>query len=38
MLYADYKFDTPDGKAHFKPAVYTGLPPMVAEQKAKHKF
>ncbi|MFZ5541109.1 MAG: arsenate reductase (azurin) large subunit, partial [Pseudomonadota bacterium] len=38
MLYADYKFDTPDGKAHFKPAPWNGLPQMVAQQKAKHKF
>lgn len=38
MLYADYKFDTKDGKAEFKPAPWNGLPKMVAEQKAKHKF
>ena len=38
MLYADYKFDTPDGKAHFKPAPWNGLPEMVARQKAKHPF
>ena len=38
MLYADYKFDTKDGKAEFKPAPWNGLPKMVADQKAKHKF
>ncbi|MBA4742889.1 MAG: arsenate reductase (azurin) large subunit [Azoarcus sp.] len=38
MLYADNRFDTEDGKAHFKPAPYNGLPEMVAEQKAKHRF
>ena len=38
MLYADYKFDTKDGKAEFKPAPWNGLPKMVSDQKAKHKF
>lgn len=38
MLYADYKFDTEDGKAEFKPAPWNGLPKMVADQKKKHKF
>lgn len=38
MLYADSKFDTKDGKAVFKPAVWNGLPKQVREQKAKHKF
>ena len=38
MIYADYKFDTKDGKAEFKPAPWNGLPKPVAEQKAKHKF
>ncbi|MNE07772.1 Arsenite oxidase subunit AioA [compost metagenome] len=38
MLYTDYKFDTPDGKAEFKPATWPGLPKPVAEQKAKHQF
>jgi arsenite oxidase large subunit len=38
MIYADYKFDTKDGKAEFKPAPWNGLPQPVAEQKAKHKF
>ena len=36
--YADGKFDTKDGKAEFKPAPWNGLPKMVADQKAKHKF
>ncbi|QFG32535.1 arsenate reductase (azurin) large subunit [Pseudomonas umsongensis] len=38
MLYTDYKFDTPDGKAEFKPATWPGLPKPVAEQKEKYKF
>lgn len=38
MEYADNKFDTKDGKAEFKPAPWNGLPKMVADQKAKHKF
>jgi len=36
--YADGKFDTSDGRAEFKPAVWTGLPKPVAAQKAKHKY
>jgi len=36
--YDDNKFDTKDGKAHFKPAPWNGLPKPVEEQKAKHKF
>ena len=36
--YADGKFDTKDGKAEFKPAPWNGLPKMVAEQKAKHRY
>ena len=36
--YADGKFDTKDGRAEFKPAVWNGLPKMVADQKTKHKF
>ncbi|QGA50925.1 arsenate reductase (azurin) large subunit [Pseudomonas brassicacearum] len=38
MLYTDYKFDTPDGKAEFKQAAWPGLPEPVAQQKAKHPF
>ncbi|MCI4440881.1 arsenate reductase (azurin) large subunit [Tibeticola sp.] len=38
MVYADNKFDTKDGKAHFKPAPWNGLPAIVEEQKRKHKF
>jgi arsenite oxidase large subunit len=38
MLYTDGKFDTPDGKAEFKPAKWPGLPKPVADQKAKHRF
>ncbi|HJW54698.1 MAG TPA: arsenate reductase (azurin) large subunit [Burkholderiaceae bacterium] len=38
ILYADGKFDTKDGKAEFKPAPWNGLPKMVADQKAKHKY
>ncbi|GCL65593.1 hypothetical protein AQPW35_46740 [Rubrivivax pictus] len=36
--YADGKFDTKDGKAEFKPAPWNGLPKIVADQKAKHRF
>jgi len=36
--YADGKFDTKDGRAEFKPAPWNGLPQMVADQKAKHKY
>jgi arsenite oxidase large subunit len=38
MLYADYKFDTKDGKAHFLPSPWPGLIKQVAEQKAKYRF
>lgn len=38
ILYSDGKFDTKDGRASFKRAPWAGLPKMVAEQKAKHKF
>lgn len=38
MLYTDYKFDTPDGKAEFKSATWPGLPKPVAEQKEKYQF
>ena len=36
--YADGKFDTKDGRAEFKPAAWNGLPKMVADQKAKHRY
>jgi arsenite oxidase large subunit len=38
MLYTDNKFDTADGKAIFKPSPWPGLPRMVADQRAKHRF
>jgi arsenite oxidase large subunit len=38
MLYTDGKFDTPDGKARFLPSPWTGLPKVVAAQKAKRRF
>ena len=38
MIYADYKFSTGDGKAHFKPAPWPGLPEPVATQKSKYRF
>mgnify|MGYP006166952765 FL=1 len=38
MEYADGKFSTGDGKAHFKPAPWNGLPKMVADQKARYRF
>jgi arsenite oxidase large subunit len=38
MIYADNKFDTNDGKAHFKPSTWKGLPDKVEGQKAKHRF
>ena len=38
MIYADYKFSTGDGKAHFKPAPWPGLPEPVAKQKSKYRF
>lgn len=38
MLYTDGMFDTEDGKAHFKPAVWKGLPDTVQKQKDKYRF
>ncbi|HNN91444.1 MAG TPA: arsenate reductase (azurin) large subunit [Pseudomonadota bacterium] len=38
MLYEDGKFDTADGKAHFLPSPYPGLPKAVAAQKSKRRF
>lgn len=38
MVYTDYKFDTKDGKAHFLPAPWTGLPAPVEAQRKKYKF
>ena len=38
MIYADNKFDTDDGKAHFKPSTWKGLPDKVEGQKAKYRF
>jgi len=38
MIYSDYKFSTGDGKAHFLPAQWTGLPSTVEIQKKKYKF
>jgi arsenite oxidase large subunit len=38
MIYADYKFSTGDGKAHFKSAPWPGLPEPVAKQKSKYRF
>lgn len=38
MLYTDGKFDTDDGKAHFKPAQWNGLPEIVEAQRKKFKF
>jgi arsenite oxidase large subunit len=38
IQYADGKFDTKDGKAEFKAAAWNGLPKIVADQKAKHRF
>ena len=38
MIYTDNKFSTDDGKAHFKPAKWPGLPNTVAAQKAKYRF
>jgi len=37
MLYTE-KFDTDDGKAHFKPSPWPGLPQTVSAQKAKYAF
>jgi arsenite oxidase large subunit len=38
MMYMDGKFSTDDGRALFKPAPWNGLPKMVADQKAKHRY
>lgn len=38
MLYTDYKFDTKDGKAHFLPSPWNGLPGTVEAQKKKYRF
>jgi arsenite oxidase large subunit len=38
MLYLDAKFDTPDGKAHFLPSPWPGLPETVMAQKRKRRF
>ena len=38
MLYTDGKFSTADGKAHFLPAPWPGLPKTVEDLKAKYKF
>ena len=38
ILYADGKFDTDDGKAHFLPAPWNGMPEMVEAQRKKYRF
>jgi len=38
MNYMDFKFDTKDGKAHFLPAPWSGLPKPVEELRQKHQF
>lgn len=38
MIYSDYKFSTSDGKAHFLPAEWSGLPAMVESQRKKYRF
>ncbi len=38
MIYEDYKFDTKDGKAHFLPSPWTGLPAVVESQRKKYPF
>ncbi|NEV62774.1 arsenate reductase (azurin) large subunit [Thiorhodococcus minor] len=38
MLYTDYRFDTKDGRAHFQPAPWNGLPGTVETQRKKHRF
>uniref|UniRef100_UPI0035947A0B molybdopterin dinucleotide binding domain-containing protein n=1 Tax=Thiocapsa sp. TaxID=2024551 RepID=UPI0035947A0B len=38
MIYTDYKFDTDDGKAHFMPAPWNGMPQTVASQREKYRF
>jgi arsenite oxidase large subunit len=38
MLYADYRFDTKDGRAIFKPSPWGGWPSAVEAQRARHRF
>jgi arsenite oxidase large subunit len=38
MVYADYRFDTEDDKAHFLPAPWNGLPQTVESQREKYRF
>ncbi len=38
MLYADHRFDTPDGKARFLRARSNGLPQIVEAQRASYRF
>lgn len=38
MLYTDGKFSTADGKAHFLPSPWNGLPATVEREKKKYKF
>ncbi len=38
MIYADYKFSTGDGKAHFLPAPWNGMPAPVTAQRKKYRF
>ncbi|MEJ2398442.1 MAG: molybdopterin dinucleotide binding domain-containing protein, partial [Gammaproteobacteria bacterium] len=38
MLYTDSKFSTADGKAHFLPSPWNGLPATVEREKKKYKF
>ncbi len=38
MLYTDGRFDTEDGRAHFQPALWQGLPATVQQQKDKYRF
>jgi arsenite oxidase large subunit len=38
ILYADAKFDTPDGRAVFKPSPWPGLPAKIEAQRARHRF
>jgi len=38
MIYSDYKFSTGDGKAHFQPSPWNGLPASVERQRKKYRF
>jgi arsenite oxidase large subunit len=38
MLYSDGKFDTEDGRAHFLPSPWNGLPATVEAQRQKYRF